>query len=126
MGFEDPGNRSFCSRSERNCCKKGVKEDRILSINFEDFQYASITDAQKFYEYICQKRTSDEKYYFFFDEIQMVEGFERVINSFRATWDVSIFITGSNAKTVVRGVGDVADGAICELLCHAFFIPGML
>ena len=28
----------------------------------------------------------------------MVEGFERVINSFRATWDVSIFITGSNAK----------------------------
>lgn len=24
--------------------------------------------------------------------------FERVINSFRATWDVSIFITGSNGK----------------------------
>ena len=38
--------------------QKGVKEDRILSINCEDFQYASITDAQKFYEYICQKRTS--------------------------------------------------------------------
>lgn len=28
----------------------------------------------------------------------MVEEFEIVINSFRATWDVSIFITGSNGK----------------------------
>ena len=34
----------------------------------------------------------------FFDEIQNVDEFELVINSFRATHDVSIFITGSNSK----------------------------
>ena len=85
IGLRRSGKSVILQQIREELLQKGVKEDRILSINFEDFQYASITDAQKFYEYICQKRTSDEKYYFFFDEIQMVEGFERVINSFRAT-----------------------------------------
>lgn len=98
IGLRRSGKSVILQQIRGELLQKGVKEDRILSINFEDFQYASITDAQKFYNYICQKRTSDEKYYFFFDEIQMVKGFERVINSFRTTWDVSIFITGSNAK----------------------------
>ena len=39
----------------------------------------------------------EEKYYIFLDEIQMVEEFERAINSFHATKNVSIFITGSNS-----------------------------
>lgn len=39
-----------------------------------------------------------EKYYLLFDEIQNVQDFERVINSFSATMNVSIFITGSNSK----------------------------
>ena len=98
IGLRRSGKSVILQQIREELLQKGVKEDRILSINFEEFQYASITDAQKFYDYICQKRISDEKYYFFFDEIQMVEGFERVINSFRTTWDVSIFITGSNAK----------------------------
>jgi predicted AAA+ superfamily ATPase len=40
----------------------------------------------------------DQKYYLFFEEIQEVDEFEKVINSFRATTNSSIFITGSNSK----------------------------
>ena len=50
------------------------------------------------YDYVVERRVNEEKHYLFFDEIQMVDEFELVINSFRATWDVSIFITGSNGK----------------------------
>ena len=77
---------------------EGVGEERILYINFEDFQYAELCTAEKLYDYVKERYTTDEKYYLFFDEIQMVRNFERVINSFRATWEVSIFITGSNSK----------------------------
>lgn len=90
--------------------EKGVGEEQIISINFEDFQYASITNAAQLYEYIFEKRTEEKKYYLFFDEIQMVEGFERVINSFRATWDVSIFITGSNAKLLSGELATLLSG----------------
>jgi len=39
-----------------------------------------------------------QKNYLFFDEIQNVEDFEKAINSFRSTMNVSIFITRSNAR----------------------------
>ena len=76
----------------------GVRENQMIYINFEDFQFAELCTAQKLYEYVKERRENEERYYLFFDEIQMVKEFERVINSFRATWDVSIFITGSNSR----------------------------
>ena len=76
-----------------------VKESQIIYINFEFMDYADILDAKKFYEYVKGKMVNDEKYYLFFDEIQNVDGWERVVNSFKAKYGegVSIFITGSNS-----------------------------
>lgn len=90
--------------------KNGVEESQIIYMNFEDFQYSSITDAEQLYQYICGQRKNEEKYYLFFDEIQMVKEFERVINSFRATWDVSIFITGSNGKLLSGELATLLSG----------------
>lgn len=90
--------------------ENGVEESQIIYINFEDFQYSYITDAEKLYQYICGKRVNEKKYYLFFDEIQMVNEFERVINSFRATWDVSIFITGSNGKLLSGELATLLSG----------------
>ena len=90
--------------------ENGVAKSQIIYMNFEDFQYSSITNAKQLYEYICGKRENDKKYYLFFDEIQMVNEFERVINSFRATWDVSIFITGSNGKLLSGELATLLSG----------------
>ena len=53
IGLRRSGKSVILQQIREELLQKGVKEDRILSINFEDFQYASITDAQKFSEYIC-------------------------------------------------------------------------
>lgn len=90
--------------------ENGVPASQIIYMNFEDFQYSFITNAEQLYQYICDKRKSEKKYYMFFDEIQMVNGFERVINSFRATWDVSIFITGSNGKMLSGELATLLSG----------------
>ncbi|MCI9246355.1 MAG: ATP-binding protein [Clostridia bacterium] len=78
--------------------QKGIKEDHIIYINFEDYDYIDYTEPKKFHIYVKEKIKDNEKYYLFFDEIQNVDEFEKVINSFRATLNVSIFITGSNSK----------------------------
>lgn len=78
--------------------EKGIPEDHIVYVNFEDYQYRKISNADALYEYIEAKLTGEEKYYLFFDEIQNVDEFELVINSFRATHNTSIFITGSNSR----------------------------
>lgn len=90
--------------------EKGVEESQIIYVNFEDFQYSSITDAEQLYQYVCEQRKNEKKYYLFFDEIQMVQEFEKVINSFRATWDVSIFITGSNGKLLSGELATLLSG----------------
>ncbi len=75
-----------------------VEDERIIYINFEEFKYRNIQEPEALYDYIEQRIAGNEKYYLFIDEIQNVNGFELVINSFRSTHDISIFITGSNSK----------------------------
>ena len=77
--------------------EKGIKESQIIYINFEYEDYSFIKNDNDLHEFIKSKITSKEKYYLFFDEIQNVENWEKAINSFKASKNVSIFITGSNS-----------------------------
>ncbi|MBR2708645.1 MAG: ATP-binding protein [Clostridia bacterium] len=77
-----------------------INDDHIIYINFEDYDYSDYTKPKEFHKYVKGKIKDEKKYYLFFDEIQNVDEFEKVINSFRATLNVSIFITGSNSKVL--------------------------
>lgn len=77
--------------------EKGISEEQIIYINFEDEDYAFIENDMELHKYIKEKITNKEKYYLFFDEISRVKDWEKAINSFKATKNVSIFITGSNS-----------------------------
>lgn len=76
---------------------KGIDENHIIYMNFEDFDYEEYTDPKKLNNYIKSKIIDNKKYYIFFDEIQSVNSWEKVVNSLRATKNTSIFITGSNS-----------------------------
>ncbi len=80
--------------------QRGIDEEHIIYINFEDYDYTDYTKPKEFNKYVKDKIKDKKKYYLFFDEIQNVQDFEKVINSFRATMNVSIFITGSNSKVL--------------------------
>lgn len=77
--------------------KEKIDDKHIIYINFEDYDYEEYTDPKKLHELIKTKIIDDKKYYVFFDEIQNVEEWEKVVNSLRATKNTSIFITGSNS-----------------------------
>ena len=77
--------------------EKGIQESQIIYINFEDEDYSFIQNDKDLHKYIKEKIIKKEKNYLFFDEIQNVEKWEKAINSFKATKNVSIFITGSNS-----------------------------
>ena len=77
--------------------EKGISEEHIIYINFEYEDYSFIKNDKDLHEYIKGKIIDNEKYYLFFDEIQNVENWEKAINSFKASKNVSIFITGSNS-----------------------------
>lgn len=92
----------------------------IIYINFEDFEYENIKTARDLHQYVKNNVTDDRKVYLFFDEIQNVDGFEKAINSFRATMNASIFITGSNARLLSGELSTLLSGRYVSFRIHPF------
>ena len=87
-----------------------INDDHIIYINFEYIEYEELLDYKKLNNYIKNKIKDDKLYYLFFDEIQNVLQFEKVVNSLRASSNVSIFITGSNSKLLASELSTVLSG----------------
>ena len=77
--------------------EEGIPESQIIYINFENEDYSFIKNDIDLHNYIKKKIVNKEKYYLFFDEIQNVKDWEKAINSFKSSKNVSVFITGSNS-----------------------------
>ena len=88
----------------------GIKEEHIIYTNFEDIEYSFIKDYLDLNQYIKEKIKDEEKYYLFFDEIQNVDKWEKAINSFKATLNVSLFITGSNSNLLSGELATLLSG----------------
>ena len=89
---------------------KGINEDHIIYVNFEFIEFEELTDYKKLNNYIKEKIKDSSMYYIFFDEIQNVENFEKVVNSSRASQKVSIFITGSNSRLLSEELSTILSG----------------
>ena len=90
--------------------QKNIDDSHIIYINFEYIEYEELKDYKKLNKFIKDKIIDKELYYIFFDEIQNVDEFERVVNSLRASLNVSIFMTGSNSKLLSNELSTVLSG----------------
>lgn len=90
--------------------ENGIKKNNIININFEDVDYDEIDDYKKLNDYVKKRIKNSSKYYLFFDEIHHVDHFEKAINSFRATLNCSVFITGSNSKMLSSDISSLLTG----------------
>ncbi len=97
-----------------------INKNQIIYINFEDYEYERIKNADAFYKLVKSKIKNDKKYYLFFDEIQYVKEFEKVIASFKATINCSIFITGSNSKLLSGELSSLLVGRTIEFKIMPF------
>lgn len=77
--------------------ESGVSPSQIIFINFEDYDNYDLLTPKKLYEYIKERISADKKTYIFFDEIQNVQDFQRVVDSLFLNENLDLYITGSNA-----------------------------
>ncbi|MCD8380289.1 MAG: ATP-binding protein [Lachnospiraceae bacterium] len=92
----------------------GVDGAHIIYINFEDMDYGYLQTASDLNEEIKTRIRDDKKYYIFLDEIQQVEHFEKALASFRATLNVSLFVTGSNSTLLSGELATLLTGRTVE------------
>ena len=102
--------------------KKGVNEKCILSLNFESFtdervhSFESVTAAVN----ALDENSGDKKLYLFFDEIQELAGWEKLINSYLIDFNCDIYITGSNAKLLSGELATYLAGRYIEIKMYPF------
>ena len=91
----------------------GVEESHIIMVQLDVEENEALLDRHALAEYLRDKIVDRSQYYFLLDEIQEVDGFEKVLNSFLRKDNVDLYVTGSNSKflstdikTELRGRGD--------------------
>lgn len=75
----------------------GVQENQIIFLNFEDFDNADLLDPKVLHSYVKGHLAAGKMTYVFFDEIQNVQDFQRVVDSLFLNPLIDIYMTGSNA-----------------------------
>lgn len=91
----------------------GVDENHIIKIDLEIRDNIELINPNNLYNYVKSKIIDNEVYYILIDEIQKVQDFESVLNSFLKMQNLDVYVTGSNSKflssdiiTEFRGRGD--------------------
>ena len=76
----------------------GIKEENIIFIDLESPDFLSYSTINDLNEYIKSKSNKTDKYYLFFDEIQRIEGWQRLVNAYFSLDNFDVYVTGSNSK----------------------------
>lgn len=91
----------------------GVNENHIIKLELDKTKNLKYTDSKVLDEYIRSQIKDKDNYYIILDEIQLVEGFEFVLNGLLYEKNIDIYVTGSNSKflssdiiTEFRGRGE--------------------
>lgn len=101
--------------------KEGRQQDQFIQMNFEDLANEPYLNYHSLYAELM-KRMSDtsKKTYLFLDEIQMVDQWEKVVNSLRASQNCDIYITGSNSKLLSGELATLLAGRYVEIKVYPF------
>ena len=91
----------------------GINKDHILKIDLEDIRNARLRSPMNLVDHIDSRMVDQDTYYILLDEVQHIEHFEDVLNSYLKIENADVYVTGSNSKflskdvvTEFRGRGD--------------------
>lgn len=101
--------------------QEGIYENHIIYMNFESFEYRTITTEEKFRQKLDELLPRDDKkVYLLFDEIQMVTGWQRIVNGIRVSFNSDIIITGSNANMLSGEIATLISGRYIKIPIYPF------
>lgn len=121
VGVRRSGKSIMLELIKQELLASGVSEAQMISVNFEDMAYASLTDGVALHAYLKDRADNiDGRVYIFLDEIQEVENWEKCVNSLRIDPGADIYITGSNAKMLSGEYATLLSGRYIQFSIYPF------
>lgn len=94
---------------------QGVPEDHIIYLNLEDLENEPLLDYHALYDFLKRKLQGTTGMYLLLDEIQVVDGWEKVVNTFFEKSAADIYLTSSNAKMLSSELSTLLAGRSVEI-----------
>ena len=88
---------------------RGIPESQIVSYRFDSMEYEDMT-AKQMYAELKSRICADGRTYFFLDEMQEIQGWEKVVNSLASDYDVDLYVTGSNSRMMSSEISTYLTG----------------
>lgn len=95
--------------------QNGVKQNQIISINFENPDFEDLRNYKTLYKYIEKRLIKDKKNYIFLDEIQNVVDYQKAVDGLYIKENVDLYITGSNAYFLSGELATLLSGRYVEI-----------
>ncbi|MEG1958121.1 MAG: ATP-binding protein, partial [Lachnospiraceae bacterium] len=114
-GIRRCGKSTLLKQYQEYLRENDVKEEQIISINFEELEYEDLLDYKNLYAYIKERLCTSETTYIFLDEIQKVPSFEKVVDSLYVKDHTDVYITGSNAYMLSGDLATLLTGRYIEI-----------
>jgi len=119
-GIRRSGKSTLLKLIQQELIADGVLANHIYSINFESMAYTN-RDINSIYEELKSfGANKNGKLYIFLDEIQELNGWERMINSLRIDLNCDLYITGSNSKLLSGEMATYLAGRYIEIPVYTF------
>lgn len=125
-GIRRSGKSTLLKLVQRELIAGGVSKQQIRTINFESMAYQS-RDLKTVYrelKEVCESR--GKRTYIFLDEIQELDGWEKMVNSLRVDLDCDLYITGSNSKLLSGELATYLAGRYVEFSVYPFSFQEVL
>lgn len=94
---------------ERLKTERHIPDERIISCRYDSMEYVDLT-AKDMYDQLKSRLSTEGKPYLFLDEVQEIEGWERVVNSLASDFDVDLYVTGSNSRMMSSEIATYLTG----------------
>ena len=94
---------------ERLKAERHIPDERIISCRYDSMEYVDLT-AKDMYDQLKSRLSTEGKTYLFLDEVQEIEGWERVVNSLASDFDVDLYVTGSNSRMMSSEIATYLTG----------------
>ncbi len=93
----------------------GVDEEHIIEIALDDISNEELREPFKMLAYVNGCVKDKEQYYLIIDEVQLLDRFVDVLNSFMHMDNVDVYVTGSNSRFLSKDVATEFRGRGMEI-----------
>ena len=109
-GIRRCGKSTILEMLKKELLSRGINESHIIQKNYSNEDFGKSFSSKEMYEELKSSIIDNQRYYILLDELQEIDGWEKVINTLLESYNSDIYVTGSNSKLMSSEISSYLTG----------------